>query len=79
MRTRLTSEILEKNGFYYINDEFPAYYLDSFKGGVALELRVLMPHLDDLEEYECDDLRIIYVDELQHALESHGIEKTIEL
>lgn len=72
MKARITSEILEKNSFERIDDEYDAWYLGHF------ELKVREPYLGE-EEYECGDVIIKYVDELQQALESYGIKKDIEL
>lgn len=68
----ITSEILEKNGFERIDDEYDAWYLGRF------ELKVLEPHLGE-DEYECLNVIIKYVHELQHALKLYKIEKDIEL
>lgn len=61
----LTDDILEKNGFIHINDEYDAWYLDKF------ELRVREPY-EGKNEYEFNGIIIRYVHELQHLMKLCG-------
>lgn len=72
----LTVEILEKNGFEYINDEYGCWLLGK------IELREREPY-NGLFEVEIniakETIYIHYVHKLQHALRLCGIQKEIVL
>lgn len=72
----LTAEILEKNGFEYINDEYGCWILGK------LELREREPYNGLFEVEICiskETVYLHYVHELQHALRLCKIDKSIEL
>lgn len=75
----LTKEILEKNGFNFINCVYPAFYLK----GEGIELRereYTSEGLYELELIVCNKIVYLhYVHELQHILRLCGINKEIEL
>lgn len=73
---QLTPEILEKNGFEYMNDEYGCWVMSK------VELREREPYNDFFEvEIRISEETVFlhYVHELQHALKLCKIDKEIEL
>ena len=81
----LTTEILEKNGWVYNNEDekfFPQTWVGGglmLKGADDCGYRIVVTSDYDDEDTNDTPFIILYVHELQHALRLRNIDKTIEL